>query len=1748
MKKFNYLHRSAKRFSLLLIVGSMMISGIYAQNMSRYITLNCLSNANISMRLAADSPNTPVKIVSGDSTYTSTIDTAISSVLSFQSAANTMTIYGDVNVLDMYSTGSKNITNIDASHNAGLCTLWCNNSNLMNINLKGCTALRYLGCHNGKLTSLDVSNLTSLQEIICYTNEISSLNVRNCKALKKIDCSFNNLTTLDVSSCNSLAWLACDSNKFTTLGFDYLMCSLPDRSGNVKGYFRPLRDTNDGTYSAFMASNATNAKAKNWSVEYYKGGDIPATSGTYTCVTVDMSRYITLNVAKGEQIHIDLSADTNNTPIKIVSGTWDTTINVGSSLTGGINYLSNSDTIVIYGNVDTLDCCQNYSYIIGIDASHNTALKGLICSNNALKSLNVSGCSSLERLICYYNQLTSIDVSGCTSLKELDCGFNNLTSLDVSGCDSLNWLACENNQFIRRYFDYLMCSLPDRNEKTKGYFHPLRDVNDGNKSVFMASNASNAKSKNWSVEYYQGGNIFVTSGTYDCNGGTIPQVNMSRYIELNVTKNTLINIDLLADTANTPILIVSGTWDTIIVADVNKKVKINCPSYDYRMKVYGDVVVFDCSDNGNNLTDVSQNNDILKELYCKNNAIYNIYLNNGNLTTLDVSGCTSLVYLRCYNNNLTTLNVSGCTSLYGLGCSNNNLTSLNVSGCTSLGELSCYGNKFSTAGYDSLMCSFIDYSGMRINNYFSPLYDTNDANSAIFLAANASNATAKNWQVLYYDNGNTITTNGSYTCTFGGEKPEVDTTQYITLTGFKDAPIYVGCYANNRSLLKVKSGQWDTLVWHYDIGDLYFYDSIITIYGQFSELGIENQDIVAIDASHNTSLKYLSCYSNNLTSLNVSGCTSLEYLGCESNNLTTLDVSDCIALNALYCYNNNLTSLDVSGCTSLEYLGCETNNLTTLNVSGCTSLYELYCYGNKFSTAGYDSLMCSLADKNSGYSGYIYPLYDTLDSNATTFLAANASNATAKNWQVLYYYYYNGNTITTNGSYLCPFKGNANQYITLSVEKGTQISLEITPIADNTPVRIHSGSIAYDIEISDRHYDSYYTDDTIMTIYGDINTFECSYNDSNITAIDASHNTILEKLSCNYNNLTSLDVSGCTSLAHLSCYSNNLTTLDVTGCTSLAYLDCETNNLTTLDVSDCIALNTLYCYNNNLDTLDVSGCISLEYLSCSSNNLTSLDVRGCTSLAYLSCESNNLTTLDVSDCIALCTLYCYRNSLTSLDVSGCTSLEYLDCNGNKLDTLEVRGCTSLASLDCERNNLTTLNVSGCTRLGYLDCRNNNLTSLDVSGCTSLGELYCYGNKFSTAGYDSLICLLPDYSEFNVFGYFYPLYDSTDSNATTFLAANASNATAKNWQVLYYDNGNTITTNGSYTCTFGGEKPEVDTTQYITLIGSISQEEVIVQYSVNGPIKIISGQWDTVLLKADYLRLNFHDTTIMIYGAIENLYVSSSSSNSPLTAVDATHSVALCTLLCADNYNMTTLNVSGCKNLTTLLVVENPNLTSLNVNACTALKFLACDENYKLSSLNVSSLSSLERFSCSQTNVRSLDISQNTALKILVCYGNPFTTATYDSLMCSLPMRKDTDTALFYPLYNATDSNATIFLAANASNATAKNWQVLYYNNDNTITTNGTYTCSGGGTNPEDTTNTNIAEIQVSNVALYPNPAKTVLNIENATEDVQIFDITGRLLINVENKETNLLQINVSHLSKGMYFVKVGNYTIKFVKE
>ena len=53
----------------------------------------------------------------------------------------------------------------------------------------------------------------------------------------------------------------------------------------------------------------------------------------------------------------------------------------------------------------------------------------------------------MDELICYDNQLTALDVTGLTNLQYLICYDNQLTALDDTGLTNLQYLICYYNQF-----------------------------------------------------------------------------------------------------------------------------------------------------------------------------------------------------------------------------------------------------------------------------------------------------------------------------------------------------------------------------------------------------------------------------------------------------------------------------------------------------------------------------------------------------------------------------------------------------------------------------------------------------------------------------------------------------------------------------------------------------------------------------------------------------------------------------------------------------------------------------------------------------------------------------------------------------------------------------------------------------------------------------------------------------------------------------------------------------------------------------------------------------------------------------------------------------------------------------------------------------------------------------------------------------------------------------------------------------
>ncbi len=426
--------------------------------------------------------------------------------------------------------------------------------------------------------------------------------------------------------------------------------------------------------------------------------------------SVNMSRYITMTVKKGKVIQLDFHGDEENTLVRIVSGTIDTTINVKSvALPKG--FKTGADTMTVYGNIFSFNCAFNYGNVYGLNTDHNTQLKFLAFDNDSLTTIDVSKNTQLVELECARNYLTSLDVSHNTKLTFLNCFGNKLTSLDINNNKELNKLYYFDNPFTTATLDDIYCSLPDRKGKTPGIIRPYSGDSSKNKDIVLATNGSNATSKNWKIQDHASWKEMTGfTGTHQCGGGS--GVNMERYITFTVKKGAKIEIDFAADEENTPVKIVSGTTDQTITVGVDWVGSMDYVAGDATMTVYGNVRRVDCNENKGNITALDASHNVpLAYINCDNNSISSLnvskntqlsalYCSDNSLATLDVSNNGQLEYLNCYNNKLTQLDLKNNTKLTFLNCGRNTLASLDLSKNTQLSILYCNDNKLTSLSID----------------------------------------------------------------------------------------------------------------------------------------------------------------------------------------------------------------------------------------------------------------------------------------------------------------------------------------------------------------------------------------------------------------------------------------------------------------------------------------------------------------------------------------------------------------------------------------------------------------------------------------------------------------------------------------------------------------------------------------------------------------------------------------------------------------------------------------------------------------------------------------------------------------------------------------------------------------------------------------------------------------------------------------------------------------------------------------
>jgi hypothetical protein len=481
------------------------------------------------------------------------------------------------------------------------------------------------------------------------------------------------------------------------------------------------------------------------------------------------------------------------------------------------------------------------------------------------------------------------------------------------------------------------------------------------------------------------------------------------------------------------------------------------------------------------------------------------------------------------------------------------------------------------------------------------------------------------------------------------------------------------------------------------------------------------------------------------------------------------------------------------------------------------------------------------------------------------------------------------------------------------------------------------------------------------------------------------------------------------------------------------------------------------------------------------------------------------------------------------------------------------------------------------------CSGNKLTSLLVQTCPDLKYLNCCQNNITSANMDYLMCSLPERKAADK-ATIIPVYSSDHTAAVTdFKKCNSNNAKAKNWSVIYYWGTEIPATNGTFRCSDAA----MDMNQCIKFTANGAITLRLSGTSDNTLFKIVCGKTDT-LIKARSVTKTFSGLkptdTAYLYGNVNLLRVSSITSgkdtgsvryldvngnnvlqslyieggvhvlkldkctslntihcqNSRLSALDVSTIFALQYLVCDSNARLKSLVVNS--TVLKQMSCVNNQLTSLDVSGCTALEQLACSRNL-LKFLSVGS--GMKKLDCSQNYLTSLYVSQCPKLVVLGCSQNSFGTEAWDALICSLPTVGSGATGVFYPL--TAQENGEAFKAANAKNARNKGWKVCYKVAvdsgaiADTIATFGEHVC---GTNPA-----SVSEFaEESGLHVWPNPARTELHIADAAGKVTVCDLTGRVVWRAEATGAEELQINIAGWAKGMYFVRAGRSTVKFVKE
>ncbi|MBL7801595.1 MAG: T9SS type A sorting domain-containing protein [Chitinophagales bacterium] len=529
------------------------------------------------------------------------------------------------------------------------------------------------------------------------------------------------------------------------------------------------------------------------------------------------------------------------------------------------------------------------------------------------------------------------------------------------------------------------------------------------------------------------------------------------------------------------------------------------------------------------------------------------------------------------------------------------------------------------------------------------------------------------------------------------------------------------------------------------------------------------------------------------------------------------------------------------------------------------------------------------------------------------------------------------------------------------------------------------------------------------------------------------------------------------------------------------------------------------------------------------------------------------TLLNAVGCDSLITLQLSVTPKTfgSISASICQGQSYffnglnLTSPGTYLDTLlNAANCDSILTLNLsvKAKSLTTINQGICQGQSF---------SFNGSALTSTGTYF--DTLQNSAGCDSIITL------------------NLTVNQKTFGTINKSICQGSS----FFFNGNNLTAAGTYLDTLTNSN---NCDSVLTLNLSLANYT-----SGTASVSICQGQ-SYFFNGANLTTAGTYKDTFTVSGACDSILTLTLSVKQP-TAASISNSICAGqsflfngnNITVAGTYKDTLLNSVGCDSILTLtLSVKQPTAASINKTICAGQSYFFNGGNLTVAGTYKDTL--LNSAGCDSVLTLNLTVSPLKAgtLSASICQGESY--AFNGANLTSAGTYKDTLT-----VSGACDSIVTLTLTvkplptvsitqtnANTVTATAGFTSYEWYLNGTllttttsgvlTVTSNGTYTvkvASNGCSATSAPLNVQIGginDIHVGQLNLYPNPANQQLTIEVANWNqlqegtlVNIYDVLGKVLMSeklLDEKTT----LNIERLQKGIYFARVNDSFVRFVKE